>query len=385
MKLGTFWEGSEVAAFANFDGIAWFRTTVELTPAQAAQAATLTLGPVDDIDNTWMNGVQLGGSEGWDVPRVYALAPGALKAGTNSIAVGVLDGGGGGGLWGPPQKRALTFADGSVLPLAERWRYKIAAPLIETGAAPHAPWSDATGTTLLYNGMIAPIAPYRLRGALWYQGESNISEPAEYGRLLAGLMADWRNAFAEPNLPFLIVQLPNFGTAVTGPAESSWANLREAQRSAVAADRSAALTVSIDIGDRFDIHPTQKQELGRRLSLNARRLIYGENIVASGPVPLSVTVAKAHVVIAFANTPLMVDGGRRPASFQICDAKTRCEYADASIKKERVVLDVPKGLKPVRVRFCWADSPVCNLYNPDGLPAVPFEMPVAKRTLRSRH
>src|SRR5262249_46369932 len=153
MKLDGWWEGSGIAAFKNFDGIAWFRTTVELTPAQAAQAATLSLGPVDDIDDTWVNGVHVGGYEGWDQPRVYALPSGALKAGTNVIAVGGLDTGGGGGLWGPPSVRTLKFSDGETLQLPERWRYRIAAPLIETRAPPHAPWSDAIGTTLLYNGM----------------------------------------------------------------------------------------------------------------------------------------------------------------------------------------------------------------------------------------
>jgi sialate O-acetylesterase len=374
MTLNGWWESSGIPAFTNFDGIVWFRTTVTLTPAQATQGATLTLGPVDDIDSTWVNGVHLGGSEGWDQPRSYALAPGTLKAGNNVIAVGVLDTGGGGGMWGPAEKRALTFADGSVLPLAQSWRYKIAAPLTETGGAPHAPWADASGTTALYNGMIAPLAPYQVRGALWYQGEANVAEAREYARLLPGMMADWRRAFGEPDMPFLIVQLPDFGPATGAPVESAWADLREVQRETVLADPHTALAATIDIGDRYDIHPTNKQEVGRRLALAARRLVYGENVVASGPVPVSATLVGANVTIGFANTPLVVYGDKRPIGFQLCDAGAHCAYADARVVSDRVVLDVPKGVKPVRVRFCWADSPVCNLYNSDALPAVPFEM-----------
>jgi sialate O-acetylesterase len=383
MKLGGWWESAPDPALANFDGIVWFRTTVELTPAQAALGATLTLGPVDDIDDTWVNGVHIGGFEGWDQPRLYALPPGTLRPGTNTIAIGVLDTGGGGGLWGTADKRTLTFADGSVVKLAERWRYKIAAALMDTGAAPHAPWSDATGTTLLYNAMIAPLAPYGLRGVLWYQGESNISEPDEYRRLLAGLMADWRRGFEQPELPFLIVQLPNFGLATGAPQPSAWANLREAQRMAVAADRHAALTTIIDIGDRFDIHPTNKQELGRRLALGARHLIYGEAVHAAGPWPVSATRNGVQVSVTFENAPLVVYGAAQPVGFQLCDEK-HCEYAGARATADRVTLDVPKRLKPTRVRFCWADSPLCNLYNTDALPAVPFEMAIAQRSASRR-
>jgi sialate O-acetylesterase len=383
MKLDGWWESSGIAAFKNFDGIAWFRTTVELTPARAAQPAILSLGPVDDIDDTWVNGIHLGGSEGWDQPRVYALPVGTLKPGTNVIAVGVLDTGGGGGLWGPVTVRTLKFSGGETLQLPERWRYGIAGPLIETRAAPHAPWSDATGTTLLYNGMIAPIAPYALRGVLWYQGEANVAEPEEYTRLLGGLMADWRRAFDEPDLPFLIAQLPDFGDAAGAPADSSWANLREAQRKAVAAARHAALAVTVDIGDRYDIHPTNKQELGRRLALSAERLIYGATVVASGPMPASATRRGKQVVVAFSDTPLVVYGDRRPIGFQLCDAK-RCDYAEAHVAKDSIVLDAPKGILPARVRFCWADSPVCNLYNPAALPASPFEITVTSAARADR-
>lgn len=368
------WEDDDHAEFSKFDGIAWYRYTVTLTREQAG-AATLALGPIDDFDATWVNGAPVGFNDTWTRPREYQLARGVLKPGENVIAVAVLDSGGGGGLWGEPKQRMLRLASGETVLLDGAWRYRPASPLAQTGIPPRAPWGDSQGMSTLYNAMIAPLAGYTLRGVAWYQGESNVSESAEYARLLPALFQDWRKVFGA-DLPFLVVQLADFGPVATRPVDSLWASLRDVQRRVVQADPHAALAVTIDVGDRYDIHPTNKQQVGRRLALAARRLIHGEDIVASGPTPIDARRAAGQVVVRFSNAAsgLVVYGDKQPIGFELCDDGNRCEYADATVQDDRVLLEVGSIGKPSRVRYAWADSPMCNLYNESDLPAVPFEI-----------
>jgi sialate O-acetylesterase len=187
-------------------------------------------------------------------------------------------------------------------------------------------------------------------------------------------MADWRREFDAP-LTFLIVQLANYGPPATTAAESSWGELREAQRLAVAHDAAAGLAVAVDIGDRSDIHPANKQEVGRRLARAARHVVYGEPITPSGPLPLEARLEGSRVLVSFRDVDqgLVSYGAYRPIGFQLCGAApSSCRFADATLAGDQVVLEVPPGLKPARVRYCWADSPVCTLYDGSGLPAGPF-------------
>nr|WP_314526616.1 sialate O-acetylesterase [uncultured Brevundimonas sp.] len=365
-----FWEAT-VPGLETFDGVVWLRNTVQLTAAQARQAAMLELGPVDDADVTWVNGRYVGGQQGWDTPRKYALPAGALKAGANLIAVGVLDTNGGGGAWGPAANKRLVLADGTIIPLSSGWRHRVAAPLSALPNPPRTPWIGGSGTTTLYNGMIAPLGAYSLKGMAWYQGESNIGDPAGYRRLLPALFADWRRRFDSPDMRALVVQLANFGPAASQPTNSSWAALRESQRAVVDADPLAGLAVAIDIGDRYDIHPTNKLEVGRRLALEARRLD-GQTQPVS-PQPIAVTRAADGVHVRYsASARLVAQGSNRPVGFELCGADNACRFVDATLASDEVVL-APAAATDLKVRFCWADSPVCNLYGPAGLPAVPFE------------
>jgi len=370
IPAGGFWE-STVEGLQTFDGIIWLRKEVELTAAQARQAATLELGPVDDADVTWVNGRYVGGQQGWDTPRVYALPAGTLKPGRNLIAVGVLDTNGGGGAWGAAESKRLRLADGTSIALSSGWRHRIAAPLGDLPNPPRTPWIGGSGTTTLYNGMIAPLGPWGLKGLAWYQGESNIGDPTGYRRLLPALFADWRQRFESPDMRALVVQLANFGPAAEQPTNSYWAALRESQRAVVGADPLAGLAVAIDIGDRYDIHPTNKLEVGRRLALEARRLDGAVQPVS--PQPLSVARTADGVQIRYASgARLVAYGSDRPVGFELCDANDDCRFVDASLSSDLVVLTSARP-SDVKVRFCWADSPVCNLYGPAGLPAVPFE------------
>jgi sialate O-acetylesterase len=364
------WEAT-VPALLGFDGLVWMRTEVQLTAAQARQAATIELGPVDDVDTTWVNGRHVGGGQGWDTPRVYALPQGTLGAGRNVVAVGVLDTNGGGGAWGPASSKRIVFADGSTVPLSSGWRYRVSAQVADLQSLPRTPWVGGSGLTTLYNGMILPLGPYGLKGAAWYQGESNAGDAPGYARLLPALFADWRARFQNPDLRMLVVQLANFGPASTQPTDSLWAALRESQRRTVAGDPLAGLAVAIDIGDRYDIHPTNKQEVGRRLALEALRL--DGLSTASSPQPIAVERAADGVHVRYApGSGLILYGFDRPVGFELCDAEGACRFVDATLAGDKVILPSARPTD-VKVRLCWAESPICNLYGPPDLPATPFE------------
>ncbi|MDC7675941.1 sialate O-acetylesterase [Asticcacaulis machinosus] len=369
-----FWEGAK-PELAFFDGVIWYRTSVTLTAAQAKQAATIELGPVDDGDTTFVNGKIVGATESWNAPRTYAIPKGTLKVGANVIAVRAYDSGGGGGLWGKPNDRRIAFADGSKVALPAQWKYKVSAPLAALKSSPSTPWLATSGLTNLYNGMIAPFAPYTLKGAAWYQGESNVSQPAEYARLLPALIADWRRAFETPDLPFLVVQLANFGPVAKAPTQSTWAELREAQRQTVNADPKTGLAVAIDFGDRVDIHPTQKAVVGQRLALAARKIAYGENVVAGGPQLVTVGRSGADIVITF-DSALATYSSAQAIGFEVCDAAKICRFATADVSGMVVTLKAANTPDAKFVRYAWADAPYVNLYSDQDLPAIPFEASV---------
>lgn len=366
------WDAWGDAELVGHAGMAFLRTSVVLTQAQAAKGATLFLGGVDEIDQTWVNGVSVGGGSGGN--RAYRLAPDVLRAGENIVVVNVLNTYKRGGLIGPASAQKIGFDDGGAVALAGPWRYR-RVPL-DVGAPPRAPWESLAGVAMAFNAMIAPVAPYGLKGVVWYQGEGNTDEYRDYRAALTALMADWRRAFSA-HLPFFIVQLHGYGPPPTAAAESGWAQVREAQRAAAAADPDAALIVTTDIGDPYDIHPANKQELGRRLALAARGLLYGETVAASGPVAARAWRQKKSVVISFEGAPTLVaHGGPAPVGFELCgEAAGTCRFVNAEIVGSSVRLDA-RGGPADRVRFCWMDSPVCTLFDSAGLPAGPFDVAV---------
>ncbi|ESQ83836.1 hypothetical protein AEAC466_10930 [Asticcacaulis sp. AC466] len=369
------WENSGVADLKNFDGIVWYRQTVILTADQAAHAVTLDLGPVDDSDTTWVNGAWVGSTDGWNLPRHYALPKGVLKAGINVIAVRVLDSGGGGGLYGMPDKRTLTLDSGASIVLPAAWHYHIGADIKKTGAPPTAPWSEAAAPAVLYNGMIAPVVPYTLKGVAWYQGEANAGAGALYARLLPALVQDWRERFKSPELPFLVVQLSAFGAPQDLPVPSGWAEIRDIQRQLEQNDPHVGMAVSYDVGDRFDIHPTQKRQVGLRLALAARKVAYGEALKL-GPRPARVYRRGDDMVVDFqgVNGSLRAYGGKDVLGFEVCaDA---CHFASAHIEGNSIVLPGEGRAEARSVRFGWADVPYLNLYDGADLPASPFAMQI---------
>ncbi len=371
------WKTWKVAELAGHDGMVWFRRSATLSKAQAAGDAQLSIGAIDEVDETWVNGRPLANSFGYGTERKYAVPKGWLHAGDNSIVINVLSTWDAGGMYGPPEQLALRFADGSSVPLGGQWRYQFVPETM--GFPPRAPWESVGGLSTIYNAMLAPLQPYGLRGVLWYQGEANACDAGRYQGLLLGLMADWRGKFAA-DLPFLIVQLPNFGTPSAVAASSSWANLREAQRRAVAADDNAALVVTIDVGEAQELHPPNKQAVGARLARAARHLVYGEPISPSGP-----TVRDAHgsggaVIVNFGDVEgqLLANSALRPIGFELCGiAEESCRFVDAELSGQMVRIE-SAAMTATRVRFCWGDAPTCNLCDKSGLPAGPFEIVIER-------
>ncbi len=375
-RLGN-WQHWGVRALEDFNGLMWYRATVRLTAAQAGAAATLELGPINQIDETWVDGRALGNTFGYGAERSYRVPRGALHAGENVVVVNVSSTYEGGGLLEGGMPRALRLRGGESIPL-RGWEYRAAPAAV--GYPPSTPWQSVGGVTTLYNAMIAPLGHFGLRGVVWYQGESNTGEPQSYEALLTELMADWRRQLGA-GMPFLIVQLPDYGPPALSPSESDWAQLREAQRLAVASDPRAALAVTLDIGEPRNLHPTDKQDVGIRLARAARHLIYGEKISPSGPIPLGAVRAAGEITVRFGDIEgrLVAYGYDEPIGFELCGSVAgACRYAEARIERDSVILRVPGGSSPTRVRYCWADSPVCTLYDLSGLPAGPFELPVRR-------
>lgn len=250
-----------------------------------------------------------------------------------------------------------------------------------TGAS--APWHAVRGMSTLYNGMIAPLRDYGVRGVLWYQGESNTGTP-DYEALLEGLMADWRRQFGR-DLAFFIVQLPNFGAPSARPVESGWADLRETQRRVAMRDRRADYVVTFDLGENRDVHPANKQDVGARSARAAAVMLYGAALAPGGPRPLAATRAGADVIVRFADVEgaLVSYSATHVIGFELCgQARGSCRFVLGAIEGDAVLLGDAEGA--ARVRYCWGDAPICNLYSGEsGLPAGPFELHIEEGSTRT--
>ncbi|HWT03770.1 MAG TPA: sialate O-acetylesterase [Pyrinomonadaceae bacterium] len=375
MRLPQLWED---AGLPDYDGVVWFRRTFELPADWAGRDLVLSLGPIDDRDTTFVNGVRVGAMSQYDAPRSYKVPASALRPGVNTIAVRVLDTGVGGGIYGSPEQMKIVPAGGgAAVSLAGEWSYRPSVKLVEVKEAP--PTQPASGNLGLvnarYNGMIAPLLPFSIKGAIWYQGESNVGRAAQYEKLLPVMIRDWRARFESGDFPFLIVQLANYLGRKTVPADSEWARLREAQLKVSQAVPHAGLAVAIDIGDAKDIHPKNKQEVGRRLALAALEIAYGKKGASSGPVYREMKEDGGVIRLSFdhADGGLVLKPGEGGLSgFAIAGEDRRFVWADAVVRGKEVWVSSPQVKFPIAVRYGWADNPVSTLYNAAGLPASPF-------------
>jgi len=352
------------------DGIAWYRTSFDLTPDEAKSGVTLALDMIDDSDESWVNGHHIGGMQNaWNVQRRYEVPATALVPGRNMIAVRVEDTGGGGGIYGEPDSLYVQIG-GVKRPLAGSWRFKVGTISANVSA------SMNQVPTVLWNKMVHPLLPYPIKGALWYQGESNAYPGAafEYRTQFANMITDWRKRWGVGAFPFLWVQLANYMAVDTAPnPNSAWAMLRESQTATLALPNTAQAVI-IDLGETNDIHPKNKQDVGKRLALAARKVAYGEAVAYSGPMYRSHTVRAGRVTLTLnsANGLHTRDGGP-VKGFAIAGADKHFVWANATIVGNHVSVWSDNVPQPVAVRYAWGDNPLdANLYNAAGLPATPF-------------
>ncbi|MDX2108844.1 MAG: sialate O-acetylesterase [Verrucomicrobiota bacterium] len=365
-----------------FNGAVWFRRKITIPSTWAGKDLLITLGALDDFDVTYFNGVEIGstGEEttGWWMhPRRYTIPASLIKAGeTNTITVRIFDWFGNGGFAGG---ESLAIHNGSEsLPIDGPWCHKVEyafdldvppsiARLMNTGAP-----NTERAPSNLYNGMIAPLVNFPIRGALWYQGESNADRYEQYAQLFPDLIRSWRAAWKQPDMPFYYVQLANWMAPQTDPSEEGWANIREAQDAALQLPNTA-VAVAIDVGDANDIHPRDKQSVGHRLAVAARAHIHGEKIEWSGPVFEKFTVEGTKARIHFTHAKgLTTNDGTPPKGFVIRGANTGWHFATTQLDGETVLAWHDKVEKPTTIRYAWANNPAVNLYNSDNLPARPF-------------
>ena len=367
MQLPNLWETQQLV---DLDGFVWFRKTVTITAADAGIPATLQLAMIDDNDETWVNGVKAGSTNGYNIKRNYAIPAGVLREGKNVIAIRVEDTGGGGGVYGDSAEMKLTIGN-LVMPLYGKWHFKVEK--ITGGSASIGPNSYPT---LLYNAMVNPLIPYAFRGVIWYQGEANAGRAYQYRKAFPLMISDWRKRWNDGNIPFYFVQLASFnadnGNSNNG---STWAELREAQTKTLLLPNTG-MAVITDIGDSSDIHPKDKQDVGKRLAAISLHNVYGANNVYSGPVYTGMKTEDNKAIISFTDigSGLAVhDKYGYIKGFEIAGADKIFHYAKAYISGNTVVVYNDSVDAPVKVRYGWADyNGDDNLFNAEGFPAGPF-------------
>lgn len=368
INIPGYWEDQGVK---DLDGIVWYRREIDLPASMTGVPAKIALGRIVDADFLYLNGKLVGNTTYQYPQRRYQVPAGLLKPGKNVLVVRVINNFGKGGF--VPDKPYYLSANGQTIDLKGDWQYKVGDAFATRPAGGSI--SIQNQPTALYNAMIAPLINYAVKAMLWYQGESNVSNAAQYEKLLPALIADWRNKWQQPTVPFLYVQLPNFQEVQYLPSESQWAVLREGVLKTLSVPNTA-MAVTIDLGEWNDIHPDRKKEVGERLALAAEKLAYGDkNVVSSGPLFQSQTIEANKIIISFTHigSGLITNDGEELSEFAIAGADKKFVWAKAKTEGDKVIVWNDALPAPMYVRYAWADNPDNpNLYNKEGLPASPF-------------
>ena len=356
----------------NVRGTVWLRKDFEIPEAMEGRHARLAMGTLVHNDAVFVNGVYVG-STGYEYPpRRYQIPAGVLRKGKNTIAVRLnAPAGNGEFIKDKPYK---IIGDAAEIDLTGTWKYKVGLDLTEVSKYTERLKNRQSVGSGLYNGMIYPIRHYRVKGTIWYQGESNAGRSHEYGALMSALITNWRELWQKPELPFLLVQLPNFMEKHEKPTDSGWARIREAQLNTFKTTPNTALAVTYDVGEWNDIHPLNKKAVAQRLFLGARKVVYGEKVTHSGPVYKDMKIEGDKIVISFTETGrgLMAKGGTLK-HFAIAGEDKQFVWAEAVIRGNKVVVSSKSVKNPVAVRYAWSDNPdEANLCNKEGLLASPF-------------
>ena len=364
IKVPSLWENQQIG---NIDGIVWMRKTITLSAEQAKKEAVLHLSKVDDEDQTFVNGVEVGTNNIWEKRRVYKIPAGILKEGKNVIAVRITDYSGGGGIYGEASDLKIQFKDNTI-PLEGLWKFNVVQVKISV--------SPNSYPSLLYNAMVNPLVPYAIQGVLWYQGEANVWRANQYKKAFPLMIQDWRTKFNQGDFPFYFVQLSTFdefkGNSKVG---SRWAELREAQSETLKL-KNTGMAVTTDIGNAKDIHPTNKQDVGLRLAAIALNNVYGKKQIYSGPTFKSQEIKGNQIMLTFDNIGSGLsasDNSQNIKGFEIAGADKVFHSAKAIIKDNKIIVSSENVPNPVAVHYGWADDDTeINLFNKEKFPASPF-------------
>ncbi len=381
MNLPQLWEGTEIGAF---DGVIWFRKNIEIPENWVNRNLVLELGPIDDMDITFVNGKKVGSYEAagfYSVDRIYNV-PAELVTGKNlSIAIRVLDNQGGGGLWGKKEKFYIRLNDSQEkISLAGSWKYLpvaefVGGKLFVFGAKDNEyknrppldeKISDHT-ISALYNGMIAPLIPYNIKGAIWYQGESNTGNPEEYKVLFPLMIKNWRDDFKN-NFSFYFTQIApyNYGE------ETKSQLLREAQLQSMSVPNTGMI-VTMDIGNPGNIHPANKKDVGERLALWALAKDYNKKVDYSGPIYKSIKIEDGKAILDFEfSEGLKINLLNGKNNFTIAGSDKVFYEATVEVRNDKLIISSPEVKKPTAVRYCWSNMEEGTFFNKAGLPASSF-------------
>lgn len=365
MEIPGYWADTELGSV---NGVVWFRKNINIPSAAAGRPAKLILGRIVDADSVFVNGVFVGSTSYQYPPRRYDIPVNLLRVGENTFVVRVINSTGKGGFVSDKPYEIIT--DDISIDLRGDWEYRLGTTMEHLESQTFIRWKPLG----LFNAMIAPLLNYRIKGVIWYQGESNAGRPIEYRSLFPAMIRDWRKNWQIGDFPFLFVQLANFMESQRQPSESNWAMLREAQLKTLSVPNTG-MAVIIDIGEWNDIHPLNKNDVGKRLALAARKVAYNnEKVVYSGPLYKSMRIDDNKIILTFTHvgSGLVAQGGELK-HFAICGADSQFVWAQAKIEGDKVIVWSDEISNPVAVRYAWADNPEgANLYNKDGLPASPF-------------
>lgn len=363
MELPAYWETRGL----NFDGTVWFQKEVEIPANWNGKEISLNLAMIDDDDITYFNGKEIGRTSGCNTLRNYKIPAGQVKAGKAIITIRAIDYGGEGGIHGDPQQMFME-ANGKKISLAGNWNYHLGVSMEGAPSRPLSPEGTGCYPTVLYNAMVHPFTVFPIKGAIWYQGENNVGYDEQYRVLFQSMITDWRKAWKQ-DFPFYFVQLANYLKPEEVQPDSKWAALRDAQAHALHLPHTA-MACAIDLGEANDIHPKNKQEVGRRLAQAALANTYRKGTYEV-PAYQGYRISGRTLILHF-DREVITKEGDAPKGFILAGPDGKYYPAQATIQGKEIILQSDRIEIPTAARYAWADNPTCNLYGKSGLPVPPF-------------
>lgn len=372
---------------ANYKGSIWLRKHLIVPPAMSGQDLTLIMEKLNERDITYFNGTEVGRVAGFGGKRVYRIPKDLVIKGENIITIRLETFDRPAGFEAKDAsiirlEQMVETGSPTSIPLAGEWKYALGLAEAEYPERPKAALYVSSLPSVLYNGMIAPLERFTIKGFLWYQGENNAGKAFQYKTLFPLLINDWRKQFNQGNLPFIFTQLAGYGQITSEPVDHFWAELREAQLQTLSVPNTG-MAVTIDVGDPYDIHPLNKQVVGKRLAVQAMKMVYGETGLNTSPLYQSMKLSGDTIRIKFSNATkgLITKNGTVPKGFVIAGADKKFAWANAKIEGDEIVVWLWK-VKPVAVRYAWTGSPAesngANVFNKEGFPLSPFRTDVWK-------